>query len=606
MKHAFRSSGLLAATVLSFSACSGCGPDAPASVAASPQWIHQATPRSPVAVVFIHGIFGDGIQTWTNPSGGRFFDYLEQSEYGDRLDVYAFGFNSRMFESGSDSIDEAARALHQFLQRDEILEYERVVVVAHSMGGLVAMQELTSHPEEAAKVPLMVFYATPQEGSQITSIARHVVDNDALQQMLLVDNNLFLRELNNEWTELRHAGNAPRVICAYEKKPTHGVMIVPWSSATRICDEAPPAIPGSDHLSIVKPGSDRDLAVVLLLNAIEKYVAPHLDASAWEISNVDVGVDQWTFHLENPNDYNTAAVTNRSAVRQDYRILRTPQLRLHISPEAELRRVEPGQSDQLRMFPVGDLLPEYTFKLQLGASAPRLFRVVIDDYDAALAQRAQRNFGVLAMLDTAVDAGAFATLSADEQRGRLAATAFEYASQQSPGLDAASRWVVSADMLARVGLPDAAAVAFDEGTAGNPVLAADPAVAQLGQSIDTLAGERPVWNPQQGVRLLSVSTVDYLHATAAAQRRLGSLAGKLQRFAAFENDALVIKGDLELGAGDQESAIRFYREAGATRRNPGLEPFLRTPREPVDSAVHPAFDSHRATVPARREDPPER
>lgn len=145
-------------------------------------------------------------------------------------------------------------------------------------------------------------------------------------------------------------------------------------------------------------------------------------------------------------------------------------------------------------------------------------------------------------------------------------------------------------------------MAFDQGTAGNPALAVDAAVVQLGRSIDTQTGERPVWQPQQGVRLLSVSTVDYLHAPAASQRRLEALAGKLQRFAAFEDDALLIKGDLQLGAGDQASAIRFYREAGATRRNPGLEPFLRTPRGPIEPVAPPPPDVHRVTVPVRRDE----
>lgn len=33
-------------------------------------------------------------------------------------------------------------------------------VVGHSMGGLITMRELISHPESRRKVPLLVFYAT--------------------------------------------------------------------------------------------------------------------------------------------------------------------------------------------------------------------------------------------------------------------------------------------------------------------------------------------------------------------------------------------------------------------------------------------------------------
>jgi pimeloyl-ACP methyl ester carboxylesterase len=74
------------------------------------------------------------------------------------VDFYAFGFTSKMFQRRL--AEESARAaikLNDYLQRDGVDKYDQIVFVAHSMGGLVTMRELISHPEIRAKTPLLVF-----------------------------------------------------------------------------------------------------------------------------------------------------------------------------------------------------------------------------------------------------------------------------------------------------------------------------------------------------------------------------------------------------------------------------------------------------------------
>ena len=67
-----------------------------------------------VAVVFVHGLFGDTLGTWTHANGGTFFKYLKASpQVGAQVDVFAFGFTSKMLGSGSLDIREAANKLHE-------------------------------------------------------------------------------------------------------------------------------------------------------------------------------------------------------------------------------------------------------------------------------------------------------------------------------------------------------------------------------------------------------------------------------------------------------------------------------------------------------------
>src|SRR5438309_389588 len=81
-----------------------------------PQWVVQKTPKSKVAVVFVHGIFGDTLGTWTGENKKTFFKYLEEApDVGSKLDMFAFGFTSNLIRPGSFDIQEAANRLNESL-----------------------------------------------------------------------------------------------------------------------------------------------------------------------------------------------------------------------------------------------------------------------------------------------------------------------------------------------------------------------------------------------------------------------------------------------------------------------------------------------------------
>ncbi len=262
---------LIVGVSLLLAACNKEPPAAPPSKAntTDPQWVEQATPHAKVAVVFVHGIFGDTLGTWTSANGTTFFQLLKKDPgVGPKVDVFAFGYTSSMIKSGSFDIREAANKLHESLEFKGVLQYPTVVFVAHSMGGLVVLQHLLMYRDLLEKVPLIVLYATPQEGAQIATIAEKVANNPALVQMFPADRNGYLQQLNDEWGLLP---TRPRVVCSYEKIATGGVMVVPWSSATRFCDGAPSAIP-ANHIDIVKPDRADHESAVVLINAFNRYV----------------------------------------------------------------------------------------------------------------------------------------------------------------------------------------------------------------------------------------------------------------------------------------------------------------------------------------------
>lgn len=275
--RAFRAQALLLGIIAFLSACSSstitgqaatrisASPLVPAGANKSdPQWVTQRTPHSEVALVFVHGLFGDTLDAWRADNGTTFFALVSQDpEIGKHVDVFAFGYPSFVFATGSFSIHEAANRLYSRLKYAGVLSYHKVVFVAHSMGGLVVLETILDHADVAQLVPLVVLYSTPQEGTDIARIADHVARNPALKSLVPINENDGLMYLANRWQSLNPR---PRVVCAYEKLDTDGLRIVQWASATRFCDGASAAI-DANHVDIVKPRSRLSDSYVTFANA---------------------------------------------------------------------------------------------------------------------------------------------------------------------------------------------------------------------------------------------------------------------------------------------------------------------------------------------------
>jgi hypothetical protein len=90
-----------------------------------PHWVYPRNPQNKVAVVFIHGLFGDTNGTWTNKNGKTFFELLKENpDVGPNVDIYAFGFTSEMIGAGSLDIAEAAAKLNEFLDFHRVSSYD--------------------------------------------------------------------------------------------------------------------------------------------------------------------------------------------------------------------------------------------------------------------------------------------------------------------------------------------------------------------------------------------------------------------------------------------------------------------------------------------------
>lgn len=230
-------------------------------------WIKSSRPDARTAIVFVHGVMGDSRTTWLAPGAEAGWPVLVSRDPAlPSVDVLAVGYRSTSIGAASNVEEIAVRSLRALRDEGLFANYDNVVFVVHSMGGLVTKRMLRTLQGEDRpafdKVRAVVFFSTPAKGSDVAAIAEWVSGNPQFRDMAPSDFSSFLQVLDNDWQALLRSRAAaspfPRSYCAYETLPDHGMkVIVPRSSAETSCDETPVAF-DRDHAGIVKPTSADD------------------------------------------------------------------------------------------------------------------------------------------------------------------------------------------------------------------------------------------------------------------------------------------------------------------------------------------------------------
>jgi pimeloyl-ACP methyl ester carboxylesterase len=572
-----------------------------------PHWVFQHQPHARVAVVFVHGLFGDTKGTWAPqaPADAGFFNLLRAApQVGDKVDIFAFGFTSRMFGSGSLNVREAASNLEESLKAHGVLEYEHLVFVAHSMGGLVTLRYLVRHRDQLERVPLVVLYASPMDGADIASIARHVASNPALAQMFDGDGNEFLATLNEDWAAIP-AERKPKVRCAYETARTGPVMVVPRRSATRWCEGNLVAIGDANHIDIVKPDRAGHPSMLVLTNALNEVVfgSPREPlVHAPDFRENEAG--EWVYAFRAGSAANRAALVNVGRRPLSYRIGRASDDKLLVTPRPTPRPIPVGAREELELFLLepGRAQPEYTFELDIAPLGPRTVRVRVDD-PAAL-QRMHTNMSEAAL----AGAGEFAEQNRDrlnalpeaEQQQALAEAARRSLTRWYGDLPESAQWLLTANALAATPFDALSATALRKVEDTAPAVAEAPAVQAIARDVAQRSNLRvfrdiaiPAPRPEEQDGAVPDGGTDAggtgqgdLPADAAASApdrllqqadaaRLRTAATRLQGIGSQRQAGLVLQGDLQRSAGRIEAAQEAYETAAGISATPAVRERLR-------------------------------
>ena len=238
-------------------------------------YIGPAPHNKPTAVVFVHGIFGTREDTWLNAANNTSFPALlgADPEFQKQIDIFVFEYFTPKFGNAGSIVD-LADQLRGSLDDKRIFEdHQKVVFLSHSMGGLIVRQFLLSKRERLAQVSMLYFYATPTNGSELTTIAKQLSTNPQLRGMLPLEGNDLLQSIQGNWLGWEDVKKIPSY-CALELLPTYGVMVVSRSSATALCNQELDPM-SSNHIDIVKPNDRDDTRYSRFTNALRKTTTTH-------------------------------------------------------------------------------------------------------------------------------------------------------------------------------------------------------------------------------------------------------------------------------------------------------------------------------------------
>lgn len=220
-------------------------------------------------IVFIHGLIG-GRDTWVRQDGKKsILTYLkEDKEITDQFDLAVFDYFTKLtdlfqklswltgFFTGHQTklkknfpIKDIADILSTDL-RIRAANYENIVLVSHSMGGLVAKAHILDDLQETSKSRVMLYIslAVPHNGSNLASLGRMIYSNPQIKGLQPLSEEIS--GLNQRWVK---SIGLPDTYYFQGKADD----IVPPNSSEGIDRRTiSPIYSDDDHFSIVTPGVD--------------------------------------------------------------------------------------------------------------------------------------------------------------------------------------------------------------------------------------------------------------------------------------------------------------------------------------------------------------
>ncbi|GAB6908980.1 conserved hypothetical protein [Desulfosarcina cetonica] len=239
------------------------------------EWLINVTRRVPdskACVVFIHGFQGDPATTWA-----RFPELLCEDPNMGGWDVLSFGYKSHLAPdltgawAGDPSIKTIGDSLGAFARTNLVSRYGALVVIAHSMGGLVVQRSLLDHADLAEKVDKVILFGTPSFGLGKAWIFQLPILRSLNRQVRdMGRTSAFIKSLRSEWND-RFGKSPPFSFLAVAGSEDE--FVPRRASIDGFPDDQCAVVPGN-HLEIVKPKFASDASLGLVINFIQGQDVP--------------------------------------------------------------------------------------------------------------------------------------------------------------------------------------------------------------------------------------------------------------------------------------------------------------------------------------------
>lgn len=234
--------------------------------------------------IFIHGFIGSE-ETWIkqDDSDSLIKSLLADIQIKENFDIGLFLYQTKLLEffpkiSRLDKsifrkqkavktlpIESIGKILSTEI-RYRCSEYENIILVGHSMGGLIAKRFVLDDIAEntTSKVKLYISLATPHSGSDLATFGSKIIPNVQVKDLAPLSENI--QRLNNDWVQCK---NLP------ERFYIQGLSddIVPEASGIALDrDKQQPIYSDDDHFSIIIPDNENDVVVHAVVKELKEFL----------------------------------------------------------------------------------------------------------------------------------------------------------------------------------------------------------------------------------------------------------------------------------------------------------------------------------------------
>lgn len=231
------------------------------------------------AVVFIHGFTG-GEGTWRNSAGESFMEMLKaEPQLAKQFDFFEYEYFTKITALQHSAVVQKLLALASHIpgipkmggkiKKNQTIanlsqglstylslrlgEYLNVVLIAHSMGGLIAKEHILSY--ESGNGPKTIGYvsmAVPHKGA-LSALLLAPTNNINAQELVPLSE--YSDGLNNRWTQHKNQLPASLYVIAQHDECVEKTSSIPFTVTAQ-----QKKIVDHDHSSICKPESPTDLS----------------------------------------------------------------------------------------------------------------------------------------------------------------------------------------------------------------------------------------------------------------------------------------------------------------------------------------------------------
>ncbi len=231
------------------------------------EW-HHLSATSPVVVIFVHGYFSNSASCWTNSNGIFWPDLVLNDLRIGEPSIYMAGYYTSIDSADydiSDCADEIFAAITRRSPTGEMapIDYDNIVFVCHSLGGIVTRYMLEARHDAFTKKSVgLVLMASPSLGSTYADLFEFLAQlykNKLGKQLKRMNESLI--NLDKRFRSLLGSNRIRSLVGseAVEHKSLFGWRWLPplkpivetWSASRYFGDSR--KLPGTDHSSIVKP-----------------------------------------------------------------------------------------------------------------------------------------------------------------------------------------------------------------------------------------------------------------------------------------------------------------------------------------------------------------